>query len=86
MERISIVEEWKASARREGELHASRNILLRQLPRRYRTEVPDDLKQRIQQTTDTEVLARWIDAVVTQPSLEAFRAVVEGRASPGSGT
>ncbi len=82
MERIPIVEEWKAGARQEGELRASRKALLRFLRSRFRMEVPDDLKQRIEQTLDQDLLSRWIDAAAEQPSLDGFRGVVEGNGSP----
>ncbi len=81
VERISIVEEWKAKARREEK----RTDLLKVLRSRFRTEVPADLKQVIEQEADLEVLSRWFDAALEQPSLEAFRGTIQGdRATPAA--
>jgi hypothetical protein len=82
MERISIVEEWRTDA----VVRANRQILLRMLPLRFRTEVPADLKERIERTSDPKTLERWLEAFAEQSSLEGFRAVVEGGgASPEAG-
>lgn len=84
VERISIVEEWKAKARREARLEERHGTLLQALRSRFRTEIPGDLKQAIEQQTDLEVLSRWFVAALEQPSLEAFRGVMQGGGTAGA--
>ena len=77
MEQIDIVREWKDKARVEGRREAERDKLLKVLRKRFPPEVPPDLAQAVQQTTDLDQLARWFDAALDAPSLDVFRAVVQ---------
>jgi hypothetical protein len=77
MEQLGIVREWKESARREGRLEANRNDLLVVLRERFHTEVPDDLVQTVQRTSDLATLSQWLIAAVGASSLEAFRSVIQ---------
>jgi hypothetical protein len=84
VERIPIVEEWKNKARNEGRLEERRIALLAVLRTRFAPEVPPDITQAVQQTTDLDTLARWFDAALTASSLDAFRAVIQP--PPANGT
>ena len=76
----TIVNEWKAEARREGfekgEIKGKRlakvEMLLRVIQKRY-GGVPEDLGRAIRATEDTAKLDAWIDATVTPSSLDEFR-------------
>jgi hypothetical protein len=76
-----VIKEWKNAGRteglREGQLEMRRTDLLRVMRIRYKTEIPADLAQTIQQTTDLDLLSRWFDAALEAPSLEAFRSAAQ---------
>jgi len=72
VEQISIVREWKDSAR----LEVKRSDLLRVLRKRFPPEIPADLTQTIDQMTDLQELSGWFDAALDAPSLEDFRSLI----------
>ncbi len=78
-ERENVV---RLEARLEARLEERRSALLKALRVRFQAEVPADLLQRIEQMVNLEVLARWFDASLREPSLEAFRATVQAGPTP----
>ena len=76
----TIVNEWKAEARREGfekgelkgERRAKAETLLRLIQKRH-GGMPEDLGNAIRGCEDTAKLDAWIDATVTASSLDDFR-------------
>ncbi len=72
-----VIREWKTAGRREGRLEEKHGDLLLVLRERFQTEVPTDLAQRIEQTTDLEVLSNWLTAALRAPSLDAFRSAIQ---------
>jgi hypothetical protein len=72
-----VIREWKMAGYREGQLKGRRCSLLLVLRERFQTEVPADLAQRIEQTTDLKVLSDWFIAAVRTPSLDAFRGAIQ---------
>jgi hypothetical protein len=69
-----VIREWKAEARQSD--------LLQVLRDRFQTEVPTDLVERVEQTTDLGVLSQWLSAAVTTSSLDAFRAAIQPASRP----
>jgi hypothetical protein len=74
---LEIVREW----RDEGRIEGTHSALLLVLRERFQSEVPADLVETIRQTTDRELLSRWIVAAVREPSLEGFRNAVHPSSS-----
>jgi len=52
----------------QGELQTQQRILIRQLQRKF-TQVPENIMQKIQSTTDLEQLDNWLDQIVVAKSL-----------------
>jgi hypothetical protein len=67
MERSEAVLEWEG----KGE----RRAILRQLRTKFGQSLPRDLEEALP-TLSSEERDRWLDALVTAPNLETFRAVV----------
>jgi hypothetical protein len=67
MERSRVVVEW--------EERAERRLLVRQLRAKFGQYLPPDLEKAVPTLTPEE-RDRWIDAVVTTETLEAFRALM----------
>jgi hypothetical protein len=65
--------EWQA----EAEMRTKRNVLLRLLQLRFKTEVPADLAATVQAMTDLDTLSRWFDLAATSDSLAEFLQAVE---------
>jgi hypothetical protein len=61
--------EWQADAQRA--------TLLRQLEKRYKVPVPEELAEQIRTTQDMNLLSRWLDAVVESNTLDEFRAALQ---------
>jgi hypothetical protein len=78
---LEIVREWRDEGRAEGRLEEKRNDLLTVLRKRFPPEVPSDVTQSIQQTTDLDTLSRWFDAALDVPSLDGFRNAMQS--APG---
>jgi len=76
LEEIDIVRQWKESARRQGQLEASREDLLLVLREGFQLDVPPDLLKTIRQTTDLTILEGWFRAVARAGSLEPFRNLI----------
>lgn len=53
----------------EGRVQNARDTLVRQLRKRF-GEVPQDIADRIEGTSDLEQLTTWLDQVVTAESVE----------------
>ena len=68
-----VIREWKTA----GRLEEKRKDLRQVLRSRFQSELPADLAQRIEQTTDLDVLTRWFDAALAMPTLDAFRNAVQ---------
>jgi hypothetical protein len=78
----AMIEVWKAEGRAEGlalgMTEAKRTDVLRALLLRFQGHPPPDITAAVREMTDLDLLARWFDAAVTAPSLEAFRHMVRG--------
>jgi hypothetical protein len=68
-----FVEEWKT----EGKIKARAEDVIEVLQLRFGTELPADLVQRIQTTTDVDLLKRWLDAAARSRTLNKFRQTLE---------
>ncbi len=84
------METWKSQTietwRKQGRVQATRNNLLMTLQVRFQTEVPDDLRQAIEQTSDLEKVTAWFRHALRAPSLDDLRAVMQPRPEePGNG-
>jgi hypothetical protein len=64
-----VVEEWRAEARAE----ARRDDILHLLGLRFPGQVPPEVVAAVESQANLDELSRWLDAVVTSPSLDAFR-------------
>ncbi len=73
-----VIREWKTA----GGLEAQRSSLLKVLRARFQPELPADLAQRIEQTTDLNLLTRWFDAALAMPTLDAFRSAIQAASPP----
>jgi hypothetical protein len=80
MRESQVIVEWQADAKArglaQGQAERARADLLRVLQLRFPGAVPSDLATRVERLTDLDELARWFDAAVTAPSLDAFRVAV----------
>jgi hypothetical protein len=69
---IPFIKEALASQRQQGEqqgaLHNQQRTLIRLLQRKF-TQVPENVMQKIQTTTDLEQLDNWQDQIVVAKSL-----------------
>jgi hypothetical protein len=72
-----VIREWKDAGRQEARLEERRSALVKVLQKRFPPEIPADLTQMIQQSTDPEQLSRWFDAALDAPSLDAVRNVIQ---------
>jgi hypothetical protein len=68
----SVVNEWKAEARREGERKAMVEAVIQVLETR-RGSVPEEVKAAIRKSKDAAELERWLRLAVLAESLEQFR-------------
>jgi hypothetical protein len=68
---------WQAMAAAETRIATTRDHLLRLLQLPFPGPLPQDLMTTLQTTSDLDKLDHWVDAAVTVPSLEAFRAAVQ---------
>jgi hypothetical protein len=68
-----VIREWKT----EAQVELQRKNLREVLRSRFPPEVPTDLAERIDQTTDLGALTRWFGAALTAPTLDAFRGAVQ---------
>lgn len=68
VQKSMFITQWLAEGRRAD--------ILCVLRLRFRAEAPPDLAAAIDAIVDEEELNRWLDAAVTAPSLDAFRAAV----------
>ena len=66
----TIAESWIEEGRQEGELRSARRILLRLLEQRF-GPLPEAVEQRVADA-DPVVLDRWLDEVLTAPSLASL--------------
>jgi hypothetical protein len=71
MNESPVAREWRAEARREGEMEAKAEWLLRIL--RRLGSVSDDLAARISASTADDALDRWLDSALNAKSVEEFR-------------
>jgi hypothetical protein len=78
---LEIVREWRDEGCAEGRLESLRSSLEKVLRKRYPPDVPSDVAEVIQQTTDPEMLSTWFDAALEAQSLDEFRTAM--RSSPG---
>jgi hypothetical protein len=76
------LQEGRQAGLQEGRLEEKRSDLLKVLRARFPGAVPAELEQAIQATADLDVLARWFDAALVEPSLEAFQALARGTPPP----
>jgi hypothetical protein len=70
----TIVAEWIAQGKAEGEVKERRANLMRVLQLRFSDPVVAQVAAIIEAQTDREILSRWLDAAATAPSWEEFRA------------
>jgi hypothetical protein len=76
----TVMKSWKSEGRAEGfaegmalgMLEARRQAIARAVQLRFMTAVPFELAAALRQMTEPERLAKWFDAVLTAPTLEAF--------------
>jgi hypothetical protein len=76
--------EWQDKARQEGrqegwqegEIAKAQADLMRILELRFGSPMPTDLASEIAAERDLDVLSRWLDATITSPGLDAFRAIL----------
>jgi hypothetical protein len=76
--------EWQAKARQEGrkegwqegEIAKAHADLMRILELRFGSPLPMGLASEIAAQRDLDVLNRWLDATITSPDLDAFRAAL----------
>lgn len=94
VEKIEIVERWKAEARtegrreghREGALQTARANLLKLLGFRFTSELPTALTELIKKQADPDRLSAWYDAALAAASLEAFQqGITTSQIQPGNG-
>lgn len=79
--------EWQAEARQEGlqeglqkgEIVKAHADLMRILELRFGSPMPTDLASEIASQRDLDVLSRWLEATITSPDLNAFRAAMRER-------
>jgi hypothetical protein len=69
--------EWQAEARAEARLETRKEDVQRAVYRRFGTPMPADLNERLAAIKSEAKVVRWLDASVTAPSLDAFRAAVQ---------
>jgi hypothetical protein len=71
------METWKSETietwRNQGDLRTKRADLIEVMELKFKCEVPADMRQRIQQTTDITTLARWLKQVMLLTSLDDVR-------------
>jgi hypothetical protein len=76
MKESSAVKEWIAQGLAEGRTTALRNVLLRQMKKRFPQGVPSEMVDAAQNQTDDATLDRWIDAVIDARSAEECRRAI----------
>ena len=59
-----------------GMLEAKRRDVLRTIQLRYRANVPSDMAAQVRSIDELDRLDRWLDAAITAPNYEVFRATV----------
>jgi hypothetical protein len=65
----TLVAEWKAAARAQGQQRS----LIQVLAEKFNVPVPPEVVQVIEAQTDPEVLSRWLSHAISAASLDAFR-------------
>ena len=73
MKRSESVMEWQA----EAKLQTRIEDLIDVLQSRFGTELPSDLLQRIQSSTDVDLLKRWLERAAKARTLNKFRQAME---------
>ncbi len=73
MKRSASVMEWQA----EAKLQTRIEDLIDVLQSRFGTELPSDLLQRIQSSTDVDLLKRWLEGAAKARTLNKFRQAME---------
>ena len=63
---------WK-EIRTEGALETRRSDLVRGIELRFQTPLPAELRTAIDNSTDLAELLRWLEAMFSAPTLEAYR-------------
>jgi hypothetical protein len=73
MNESPVAREWRAEARREGEIKAKADMVVRVLKRRLgEGAVPEDVVTRIKACTDSDQLDRWMDMAALATTLQQF--------------
>ncbi len=67
----TIAEALRDEGRAEERVNSARSTLLRQLCKRF-DEVPQEIADRVEGTSDLEQLTVWLDRIVTAETLEAM--------------
>jgi hypothetical protein len=67
-----FMEKGHRKGKKEGQLEARRQILLRQLHKRFR-EVPPEIRETVESTKDVKQLDLWLDRVLSAQSLDQLR-------------
>jgi hypothetical protein len=73
---------WQSQVIREWKTETRQSDLMLVLRERFQTEVPADLAQKIEQTTDLSVLSSWLLAALKVPSLDDFRNAIQAVSPP----
>jgi hypothetical protein len=69
-------QEGRQEGWQEGEIAKAQADLMRILELRFGSPMPTDLASEIAAERDLDVLSRWLDATITSPGLDAFRAIL----------
>ncbi len=78
MRESTVVAEWKAEGKAEGEVKARRDDLLRVLQYRFTAPLPHDVVTAVQAQTDPDQLALWFEEAFQVRSLEEFLSRIRG--------
>jgi hypothetical protein len=74
MNESPVAREWRAEARREGEIKGKADMVVRVLKRRLgEGAVPEDVVTRIKACTDSDQLDRWMDLAALATTLQQFQ-------------
>ena len=68
MRQSTVINEWTA----EGRVQGQQDALLNVLQARFQIAVPTDLAAAVQASDDWDELSRWLKVAATVPSLDAF--------------
>jgi hypothetical protein len=76
----TVIQSWRNEGRAEGfaegmalgMLESRRQAISRAVQLRFMTAVPAELAAALRQSDNLDRLAKWLDAALTAPSLEAF--------------